>query len=81
VNRSTPFIRWIEDEEATGELAEVDRSYVKTCPHRPNAGDSEVLQRPVEFLPQVIDFSFGTHFSKGGLDWRTKEMIATLVSA
>lgn len=77
-----PFIRWIEDEDADGEIAEVYRRYKEANPHRPRM--PEVLKcfslRP-DFLQQVIDFSFGVHFSQGHLNRRTKEMIASFVSA
>ena len=77
-----PFIRWIDDEQADGELAEVYRAYKEANPHRPRMPD--ILKcfslRP-DFLQEVIDFSFGVHFSEGHLTRRIKEMIATLVSA
>jgi len=77
-----PFIDWIEDETATGELAEIYRKYKETRPDRPRM--PEILkcfsQRP-DFLRRVIQFSNELHFSNGYLDRRTKEMIATLVSA
>lgn len=77
-----PFIHWTEDEDAAGELADVYRAYKEANPHRPRM--PEILKcfsaRP-DFLQQVIDFSFGVHFSPGHLDRRTKEMIASLVSA
>lgn len=76
-----PFINWIEDEDATGELAEVYRAYKDANPHRPRM--PEILKcfslRP-DFLRQVIEFSSAVHFSNGHLDRRTKEMIATYVS-
>ncbi|MBW3541483.1 MAG: carboxymuconolactone decarboxylase family protein [Planctomycetes bacterium] len=76
-----PFIRWIEDEDADGEVAEVYRAYKAANPHRPRM--PEILKcfspRP-DFLRQVIDFSYSLHFSDGHLDRRTKEMIATFVS-
>mgnify|MGYP001250119259 CR=1 FL=1 len=77
-----PFIEWIEDEDADGELAETYRAYRETRPDRPRI--PAILkcfsQRP-DFLQRVIQFSNELHFSDGHLDRRTKEMIATLVSA
>jgi alkylhydroperoxidase/carboxymuconolactone decarboxylase family protein YurZ len=79
---TTPFIRWIEDEEATGQAAEIYGAYKAANPHRPRMPD--ILKcfslRP-DFLQQVIDFSYGLHFSDGHLTRRVKEMIATYVSA
>ena len=76
-----PFIHWIEDEDARGEVADVYRAYKQANPHRPRM--PEILKcfspRP-DFLRQVIDFSYSLHFSEGHLDRRTKEMIATYVS-
>ena len=76
-----PFIRWVEDEEATGPLAEVYRQWKEANPGRDRI--PEILKcfsaRP-DFLRQVIEFSYGLHFADGHLSRRTKEMIATLVS-
>lgn len=77
-----PFIDWVEDEDASGELAEIYRAYKATRPDRPRM--PEILkcfsQRP-DFLKQLIQFSNDLHFSDGHLNRRTKEMIATFVSA
>ena len=76
-----PFIHWIEDEDASGDVAQVYRDYKQANPHRPRM--PEILKcfspRP-DFLRQVIDFSSSLHFSDGHLGRRTKEMIATYVS-
>jgi hypothetical protein len=39
-----------------------------------------VLRPSARFLQQVMDFSYGVHFSDGHLNRRTKEMLATYVS-
>ncbi len=75
-----PRIKWIEESEATGEIAEVYRGYMEASgrdfvPHILKC----FSQRP-DFLAQVMEFSRTLHFSDGHLDRRTKEMIATLVS-
>ena len=79
---SQPHVQWIDDDDATGQLAEVYRAYKETRPDRPRM--PEILKcfshRP-DFLQRVIQFSNEVHFSEGHLDRRTKEMIATLVSA
>ena len=77
-----PHINWIDEQQASGELAEV---YKKWFDHNP--GRSEIpgilkcfSQRP-DFLEDVMNFSYRVHFSDGNLTRRTKEMIATYVSA
>jgi hypothetical protein len=75
------FIRRIEDEEATGPVAEIYQAWKQANPHRSRM--SEILKcfslRP-DFLKSVIEFSYGLHFSDGFLTRRQKEMIATYVS-
>lgn len=77
-----PFIDWIEDEAATGELAEIYRSYMATRPDRARMpGILKCFSQRPDFLRRVIEFSHELHFADGHLTRRTKEMIATLVSA
>jgi hypothetical protein len=79
--RPMPHIRWVEDEQATGVVAEVYQGWLKANPGRERMPD--ILKcfslRP-DFLQQVMDASYGVHFSEGHLTRRIKEMIATLVS-
>jgi hypothetical protein len=74
-------IAWIDDEDATGDLAEIYRCWKADHPGRPRM--PEILkcfsQRP-DFLEDVVRFSYRVHFQEGHLDRRTKEMIATFVS-
>ena len=74
-------IRWIEENEATGEAAEVYASWKAANPGRERVPD--ILKcfslRP-DFLSQVMDASYNVHFTDGHLTRRVKEMIATLVS-
>ena len=74
-------IDWVEDDEATGELAEIYVGWKRDHPDR--AGMPGIMkcfsQRP-DFLRDVMRFSYGVHFADGHLDRRTKEMIATFVS-
>ena len=76
-----PNIAWIEEQQATGALAEVYRAYLADHPDRPRVPDilKCFSQRP-DFLRSVIEFSYSLHFTDGHLTRRTKEMIATLVS-
>lgn len=76
-----PRIRWTDENEATGDLAEVYREYMQM---RQRDYVPDILRcfsaRP-DVLRKVIDFSDTLHFSDGHLDRRVKEMIATYVSA
>jgi len=75
-----PRIGWIEEGEATGELAEAYAEYQRLTGR---AAVPEILkcfsQRP-DFLRQALGFSNTVVFSDGHLDRRTKERIATFVS-
>jgi hypothetical protein len=75
------FIKWIEDEEATGEVAEVYSAWKRANPHRKRFPDIlKCLSLRPDFLRSVVDFSYKLHFADGHLTRRTKEMIATYVS-
>lgn len=75
------FIEWVEDGDASGELAELYAAWFARNPGRTQI--PEILkcfsQRP-DFLKSVLDFSYRLHFSDGHLTRRIKEMIATYVS-
>jgi hypothetical protein len=76
-----PRIHWVEDEEATGAVAEVYAAWKAANPGRPRMpGILKSFSARPDFLRQVIDFSNGVHFSDGHLTRRVKEMIATYVS-
>lgn len=75
-----PRIRWIDESEATGEVAEIYRECMEA---RGRDRMPDILKcfslRP-DFLRQVIAMSETVHFSDGHLTRRMKERIATLVS-
>ena len=77
-----PFIQWIDDDEATGDVADVYAACKAANPQRDRI--PEILKcfslRP-DFLKAVVDFSYPLHFQDGHLTRRIKEMIATYVSA
>ena len=74
-------IAWIEDEEATGELAEIYAQWKADHPGRDRVpGIMKCFSMRPDFLRDVIGFSYRVHFADGHLDRRTKEMIATFVS-
>ena len=78
----TPLIQWIDDDDATGEVAEVYAAWKAANPNRDRM--PEILKcfslRP-DFLKAMVDLSYPLHFQDGHLSRRIKEMIATYVSA
>ncbi len=77
-----PYIGWTEDEDAEGKLGELIRFWKEKNPGRDRfPGILKCFSARPDFLEQVMTFSYGLHFSDGHLDRRTKEMIATYVSA
>ncbi|QDU38350.1 Carboxymuconolactone decarboxylase family protein [Maioricimonas rarisocia] len=76
-----PFIQWIEEQDAEGEVAEGYHVYFQKRPNRTKV--AEIIKcfshRP-DFMKQVMEFSWDLHFCDGHLPERVKELIATLVS-
>ena len=74
-------IRWILENEADGEVADVYSDWFLKNPGRVKIPD--ILKcfslRP-DFFRDVVDFSSRVHFSDGQLTRRIQEMIATYVS-
>jgi len=75
-----PRIGWVNEEEATGELAELYQAYLERTGRPRVAGILKCFSPRPDFLKDVIQFSDHIHFSDGHLTRRTKEMIATYVS-
>ena len=75
-----PRIRWVEEAEATGEVAEVYGEYLRSMGRDYVPEILKCFSMRPDFLRQVIDFSRTVHFSEGHLTRRVKEMIATYVS-
>jgi uncharacterized peroxidase-related enzyme len=76
-----PFIQWIEEAEARGEVAEAYALYFQKRPERTKVADIlKCFSHRPDFLKHVMDFSWQLHFCDGHLSERVKEMIATLVS-
>jgi len=75
-----PRIEWVEEPDATGEVAEVYAEYQAATGRTFVPGILKCFSQRPDFLRQVIAFSNTVHFSDGHLDRRMKEMIATLVS-
>lgn len=80
-DRMVPWIRYVEDEDAHGEVAEIYEAWRAANPGRTvMAPILKCFSLRPDFLKSVIDFSYALHFSDGHLTRRVKEMIATLVS-
>lgn len=76
-----PFIRWIEESDATGELADFLQKWRAANPQRDKFPDIlHCFSARPDVLAQIAELSYSLHFSNGHLNRRTKEMIATLVS-
>jgi len=75
-------IRWVNESEATGEVAEVYREWQAANPGRPEIpGILKCLSLRPDLFRGMIDVSDRVHFAEGHLTRRIKEMIATYVSA
>lgn len=74
-------IRVMEDAEATGEVAKVYEEWRALRGRKLVPGILKCFSARPDFLRKVIEFSDCVHFSEGHLTRRTKEMIATYVSA
>jgi hypothetical protein len=76
-----PHIRMVEDAEAQGEVAKVYDEWRALRGRKLVPGILKCFSARPDFLRKVIEFSDCVHFSEGHLNRRTKEMIATYVSA
>ncbi len=73
-------IDFIEDADATGEVAEVYDEWRAQSGRQAMPGILKCFSHRPDFLRQVMDFSNTVHFSEGHLDRKTKEAIASYVS-
>lgn len=76
-----PHIRIVEDDQAQGEVAKVYDEWRALRGRKLVPGILKCFSARPDFLRKVIEFSDCVHFSEGHLNRRTKEMIATYVSA
>ena len=75
-------IRWVEEREATGEVAEVYEAWRAANPGRGEIpGILKCLSLRPELFRGMVEVSGAVHFRDGHLTRRVKEMIATYVSA
>jgi uncharacterized peroxidase-related enzyme len=73
-------IDFIEDADATGEVATVYDEWRAHSGRQQMPGILKCFSHRPDFLRQVMDVSNTIHFSEGHLDRRTKEAIASYVS-
>jgi alkylhydroperoxidase family enzyme len=75
-------IRWVEEQEATGDAAAAYAEWTARNPGRPAVADIlKCLSLRPDLLRAMDAISTQLHFSEGHLTRRLKEMIATYVSA
>ena len=78
---TSPRIAWVNDEQATGDVAAIYEQWRQLNPGRDRMPDIlKCFSSRPDFLRQVMEFSYGLHFADGHLTRRIKEMIATYVS-
>lgn len=70
----------IEDQQATGEVAEVYAQWRAQSGREQMPGILKCFSHRPDFLRDVMQFSNRVHFSDGHLDRKTKEAIASWVS-
>ena len=76
-----PFIEWINEEDATGEVREGYDIYFQKRPDRTRVADIiKCFSHRPDFMKHVMAFSWQLHFCDGHLPERVKELLATLVS-
>lgn len=76
------WIQWQEDDEATGEVAEIYANWKAANPHREKMPEIlKCFSNNAQVLRSMLDLSYPLHFNDGFLTRRQKEMIATYVSA
>lgn len=76
-----PYIKCIDEKEATGEVAEVYQDWLKANPHREQLPDIlKCFSTNAKVLKGVMQLCYPLHFSDGSINRRQKEMIATYVS-
>ncbi len=76
-----PWIEWVEEDEARGELHDVYQSWLAANPDRSSVPDilKCFSQRP-DILSSMLAVTYPLQFTDGHLDRRAKEAIATYVS-
>lgn len=75
------YIKWVEEGEATGEVAEIYTNWLAANPHRDRMPEiMKCFSSNPAVLKGVMELCYPLHFSDGFLNRQQKEMIATYVS-
>ncbi len=78
----TPYIQWVDDDQASGEVAEIYSKWKGDNPGREKMPDIlKCFSSRPDTLRSLMELTDPLHFADGSLSRQTKEMIATLVSA
>ena len=76
-----PHIKWIDDDEATGEIAEIYNEWKSNNPGRKSMpAILKCFSNNPTMLKHIMAMSYGVHFCDLQLSRKQKEMIATYVS-
>jgi hypothetical protein len=74
-------IRWIEDDDAQGETAQVYARWKQANDHRTIPNILKCFSLRPDVFEKIEELSNVLHFSDGHLNRKTKEKIASYVSA
>ncbi len=75
------LIRWVDENEAEGEVGALYDGWKTANPQREKVPDIlKCFSLRADVLRGMLDLTYPLQFSDGHLTRRTKEMIATLVS-
>lgn len=76
-----PWIQWVNEGDAQGELGEIYRDWLQANPHRSEMpGILKCFSLRPDVLKPMLGMIYPLQFADGFLTRRQKEMIATLVS-
>ncbi len=76
-----PWIQWVDDQDATGEVAEMYAAWKEKNPGRDCFPSIlKCFSSHPDLLRCILHVSYSLHFTNRFLDQKTKERIATLVS-
>ncbi len=82
MDQSGPWIQWVNDEDAEGELGKIYENWKQANPQRKRFPDIlKCFSHDAKILQGVLDFCYPLQFSEGDLTREQKELIATFVSA
>lgn len=78
----SPWIQWVADEDATGEIGTIYHRWKQANPDRDEfPAILKCFSHDARILQGVLDFCYPLQFEDGALPRSTKELVATFVSA